>query len=205
MISKGILKNTKISLVVLFFYFISNFLILNLINKSDFNEKKYICEKMAYFKLKFYNQEINNNVINLVEFLATDKNIEKLDKLKLKIIADKIETCNEKISFIHNEIDKLVSDFSIYLDTQKKVAIENNLTDFFINIEGLTIEELLNLYDIKLIELVIYHDKEYFIDNTFYTTVIIIIFNLFLIIFFLTIYVFVRNKKFFGSILKKIL
>lgn len=205
MIFKGILKNTRISLVVLFFYFISNFLILNLINKSVFNEKKYVCEKKAFLNLKFHNPQIQANTSLLIDFLSTDKNIEKLDNFKLRINADKVETCNEKISLINNEINKLLKNFVDYSNSSTNVMKEYNITDlsedYFSN---LTITNLLK-NNKKIIELIIYDESEYFIDNDFYTIVIIIIFNLFLTIFFFTIYAFLKNKKLSGSILKKIL
>ena len=198
---KSIFKKTRISLVVLFFYFISNFLILNLINKSNFNEKKYICEKKAFVKYKFYNEQITNYTELLIDFLSTDKNIEKLDDVSLKITGDKIETCNEKISLIKNEIDNLLINFIDYSNASKNVMKEHNsdmtgaLSQSYVS--DLTITNLIK-NNKKIIDLIIYDDTEYFIDNVFYTAAIIIIFNLFLTIFFFTIYVFLKNKKLFG-------
>lgn len=198
---KSIFKKTRISLVVLFFYFISNFLILNLINKSNFNEKKYICEKKAFVKYKFYNEQITNYTQLLIDVLSTDKNIEKLDDGSLKITGDKIETCNEKISLINNEIDNLLINFIDYSNASKNV-MEEHSSDISVvlpqtYISDLTITNLLK-NNKKIIDFIIYDDTEYFIDNVFYTAVIIIIFNLFLTIFFFTIYVFLKNKKLFG-------
>lgn len=198
--TKRIFKNKYLLSLVIFIYIISNTIIFNLIDKSKYQKKLYVCEKNVILKLNYFIPLIKdiinevNDEMNFSNGISLENNVLKIRSNNKKKCEDLLKKIEKATSFKLNNVLFVTKLSSKYFEHNINVNFNNN-EEFINRLAMLELHE--NGY--KLIDIEVKDIQDRFIDNTLYNIVVYILFNFILTLFFISMYVFYKKSKLFDS------
>lgn len=192
--TKRIFKNKYLLSLVIFIYIISNTIIFNLIDKSKYQKKLYVCEKNVILKLNYFIPLIKdiinevNDEMNFSDGISLENNVLKIRSNNKKKCEDLLKKIEKATSFKLNNV--------LFVTKLSSKYFEHNINEEFkYRLAMLELHE--NGY--KLIDIEVKDIQDRFIDNTLYNIVVYILFNFILTLFFISMYVFYKKSKLFDS------
>ena len=195
--TKRIFKKKYLLNLVIFIYIISNTLIFNLIDKSKYQKKLYVCEKNVILKLNYFIPVIKdiindiNDEMNFNSGISLENNVLKIRSNNKKKCEDHVKKIEKATSFKLNNL--------LFVTKLSSKYFESNINEEFIDRFA-----MLELHDsgFKLIDIEINDIQDRFVDNSLYNIVVYILFNFILTLFFISMYVFYKKSKLFDSKIK---
>jgi len=198
-------------LICLVILLASNLLVFLIINASPFFSKNnYVCEKLVFFKTPFTDitgnstDRIIDEAIFLSDGLAT---ITKNSQHSVTIKANaKMSSCNKSLGILENlakiESELLFENLSLTID-QNKEAAKLNPGIIRENLSKQSIFRLIEKNNMQLITLLVKDTANMSIDNSFYTKIIFLIMNIFLVMFLYALSFLLKNQSFLKFFIKR--
>ena len=198
-------------LICLVILLASNLLVFLIINTSPFFSKNnHVCEKLVFFKTPFTNITGNSTDRIIDEAIFLSDGVATITKKGLQSVIikanAKMSSCNKSLNILENlvqiESELLYENLSLMTGQSKKAAILNPaVIQEYLNNQSIL--KLIEKKNMKLITLLVKDTADMNIDNSFYTKLIFLIMNIFLVMFLYTLSFLLKNQSFLKFFTKR--